>query len=165
MAVYTVNPNLIRNQDLSGRTFGRLTVQSFLCSHKHNRRWLCKCACGNIVTLSTRDLFRINSCGCLLHDNPGSVKTTPDGHASTHQLKLQYIIDAKKRKYGKHGVSDEILYNGIDRLENTIGYEDSNCVPACKICNFAKRNLSQKQFYDWIKRLVNFQKDKINDWN
>lgn len=49
-------------------------------------------------------------------------------------------------------------YNGIDRVNNDLGYIKDNCVPCCKTCNYAKHRLSLKEFSDWIKRLVEFQK-------
>ena len=47
--------------------------------------------------------------------------------------------------------------NGIDRIENDVGYADSNCVPCCKHCNYVKGNLSRKNFDIWRKRFVIFQ--------
>lgn len=57
----------IRN-DLTGRTFGRLTVVSF--SHKNktgSAYWLCRCECGKLVTVQGGSLCNGNSksCGCL----------------------------------------------------------------------------------------------------
>ena len=48
-----------------------------------------------------------------------------------------------------------ILYNGIDRIDNKIGYIKSNVVTCCKICNIAKNNLSFEDFYKWVQRLIN----------
>ncbi len=39
-------------------------------------------------------------------------------------------------------------YNGVDRVDNTIGYNRENCVPCCPICNMAKRELSFDLFKD-----------------
>jgi hypothetical protein len=46
------------------------------------------------------------------------------------------------------------IYNGIDRLNNAIGYEIDNCVPCCKRCNFAKARLSYKDFITMCKEVV-----------
>jgi len=51
----------------------------------------------------------------------------------------------------------EFTYNGIDRVDNSLGYVLENCVPCCKICNSAKSNLTEGQFQQWIDRLVAFQ--------
>lgn len=52
--------------------------------------------------------------------------------------------------------ASELIYNGIDRVNNEKGYYKDNCVPCCAICNRAKRDLDYKQFEKWIKRLVDF---------
>ena len=46
------------------------------------------------------------------------------------------------------------LYNGIDRVDNSIGYIFKNCVACCKHCNFSKRDRSQQEFHEWIDRVV-----------
>lgn len=48
------------------------------------------------------------------------------------------------------------IYNGIDRVNNDIGYEENNCVPCCKFCNRAKDTLSQDEFLKNIKRIYKY---------
>jgi hypothetical protein len=56
-----------------------------------------------------------------------------------------------------------LLYNGIDRKNNNIGYEIDNVVTACGICNKAKNNLSIEEFISWIRRLTkNFSERESN---
>ncbi len=56
------------------------------------------------------------------------------------------------------------LVNGIDRKDNNIGYTIENSVTCCKTCNYAKRNLSEKDFIFWIKQLVkNFLSKNITN--
>jgi len=52
------------------------------------------------------------------------------------------------------GYRSPVLYNGIDRVDNSKGYEINNVVPCCKICNYAKRDLSQQDFISWAKRIA-----------
>jgi len=47
------------------------------------------------------------------------------------------------------------IYNGIDRLDNTLGYLTDNCVSCCKYCNKAKNDLLQEQFICHIYRIFN----------
>jgi hypothetical protein len=47
-----------------------------------------------------------------------------------------------------------LRYNGLDRVDNKIGYIESNCVPCCKVCNRAKSGMTVEAFYDWIDALV-----------
>jgi hypothetical protein len=46
-----------------------------------------------------------------------------------------------------------ITYQGIDRMEQEVGYCTTNVVPCCKTCNFAKHKLSYKEFIDHIEKI------------
>lgn len=46
-------------------------------------------------------------------------------------------------------------FTGIDRIDSSKGYSENNCVPCCKTCNYAKRIMTQQEFYDWIDRVYN----------
>jgi len=50
-------------------------------------------------------------------------------------------------------VVDDFLYNGIDRVDNKLGYTEANSVTCCKICNRAKSSLPVEVFLAWIQRL------------
>lgn len=50
------------------------------------------------------------------------------------------------------------MCNGIDRLDNTIGYVNGNVATCCARCNKAKSNLAFCEWVTWIQRLVSFQK-------
>lgn len=54
----------------------------------------------------------------------------------------------------------EYIYNGIDRVDNTKGYEIKNCVPCCSMCNRAKRDYSLSDFINWINRVATCQNIK-----
>ena len=58
-------------KDLTGQTFGKLTVIKRVEDQKAGRpMWLCQCECGNLTTVSSTRLMRPNgtrSCGCLKH--------------------------------------------------------------------------------------------------
>lgn len=43
-------------------------------------------------------------------------------------------------------------FNGIDRLDNDLGYENENCVPCCTNCNYRKHTLSFDDFISWIRK-------------
>jgi len=42
--------------------------------------------------------------------------------------------------------------NGIDRINNALGYVESNVTTACRTCNLAKRDMSLDEFKAWIGR-------------
>lgn len=51
----------------------------------------------------------------------------------------------------RHGIA--FRYNGIDRLDNSKGYTQDNCIPSCTFCNHAKMNLDIGEFAEWAQRL------------
>jgi 5-methylcytosine-specific restriction endonuclease McrA len=55
-------------------------------------------------------------------------------------------INISTLTYGKK----EYLYNGIDRIDNSIGYIKENCVTCCSTCNHAKHTLTYSSFLSWI---------------
>ncbi|MBE3139499.1 MAG: hypothetical protein IMZ53_02845 [Thermoplasmata archaeon] len=60
-----------------------------------------------------------------------------------------------KSKYGnKSRKGIPFVYNGIDRVDNSVGYEYANCVPCCKTCNRMKGCLGFNEFTKKIKEIV-----------
>ena len=47
--------------------------------------------------------------------------------------------------------------NGLDRVDNAVGYIRSNIVAACATCNMAKTDMQVQEFVDWARRLVEWQ--------
>ena len=43
-----------------------------------------------------------------------------------------------------------VKHNGIDRINNTLGYTSKNVRPCCKHCNRAKRDRSEAEFKLWL---------------
>lgn len=73
---------------------------------------------------------------------------------------LEYSKEIKDRlneSKSKKSLSDEVLkINGIDRIDNNIGYTKENSVPCCKYCNFAKHTMTEADFYSWIRRVYEY---------
>lgn len=51
----------------------------------------------------------------------------------------------------------EYVYNGIDRVDNDIGYVESNSYPCCYDCNRMKHNMGEKEFLEHIERIHAWQ--------
>jgi hypothetical protein len=62
------------------------------------------------------------------------------------KVKLSGKKDAKSH-WGNY------YYNGLDRINNDMGYIWSNVVPCCMICNRAKNNMSYDSFMSYINRI------------
>lgn len=50
----------------------------------------------------------------------------------------------------------QYLYNGIDRIDNLLGYVANNVIPCCSVCNHAKHTMSMDAFLAWIDRIVRY---------
>ncbi len=60
----------------------------------------------------------------------------------------------EQKAYNKNK-TDYILYNGLDRVDNALGYTPDNIVTCCKHCNRAKMSLSKNQFLQLINDIYN----------
>lgn len=146
--------------------------------------WICQCSCGNKKEISGISLRAgvVKSCGCL-HTEKMKQKTLPDFGSGKNKLYQQYRTKALNK--GKSFVltkeyflsltqqnchycggkpNSEIrckpnslayVYNGIDRIDNTKGYNHKNCVPCCSTCNYAKRTMTHSQFLEWVLLVYN----------
>lgn len=150
--------------------------------------WEAICNCGNTFNITAKQIYRNQkSCGCLKLKGKFRRSLT-DEQASLRQVLYRYKLGAKRRNL-EWGLSEEQafnlfnsfcyycnqspskltpkltrcksrLYNGIDRMNNKIGYKQSNCVSCCTICNRAKLNLNFKDFIQWLNRLVIYRTTK-----
>ena len=48
-------------------------------------------------------------------------------------------------------------YNGIDRLDSSIGYTIENCVTCCYDCNIAKNSTTHEEFIDQCKKIAKYK--------
>jgi 5-methylcytosine-specific restriction endonuclease McrA len=53
--------------------------------------------------------------------------------------------------------SDAFKCNGVDRMDNSLGYADANCVTACKDCNRMKGTMAYADFIAFLKKAGQFQ--------
>ncbi len=56
------------------------------------------------------------------------------------------------------GIIQDREFNGIDRKNSTQGYEVTNCVSCCKMCNYMKGSLSERVFLDRIEHILTTNK-------
>jgi len=56
-----------------------------------------------------------------------------------------------KKYYYKKKYS--FYYSGLDRIDNSLGYQWENVIPCCKYCNSAKGTLTLDQFLSWINNI------------
>lgn len=56
----------------------------------------------------------------------------------------------------EHKKQPSLKYNGIDRVDSSIGYTIENTVPACSMCNIMKNIYSQEDFLNHISKIYLF---------
>lgn len=63
------------------------------------------------------------------------------------------------RRVGSRGSREDYgayLYNGLDRVDNAIGYHEHNVVACCKVCNSAKGIMTLDEFLMWIQKVYSY---------
>lgn len=156
---------------------------------KKRPTWLIKCSCGKekVMLGTTLRNTKVQSCG---HQRGFSV--LPDGQASINLRMTNYSNNAAKfnreftltkeqfkalilgncnycgtkpasvvKARGKH--QQDFFYNGIDRINNDLGYTPDNCASCCGTCNMMKRAMSVQDFLAHTKRICTFQQARKND--
>jgi len=58
---------------------------------------------------------------------------------------------------GKH--QEDFWYNGVDRVDNSLGYTSGNCVACCATCNLMKRGMSVTDFVSHAKKITEHNQD------
>lgn len=54
-------------------------------------------------------------------------------------------------------------YNGVDRVDNEVGYELDNCVTCCGVCNKLKGTLDTQAFLAAVERIHRYQAKDSQD--
>ena len=172
--------NMKNLKPMEGKIFGRLTVINYVMADKGGKAiWRCICQCGNETRVTGYNLRAglTRSCGCLR----GEKFKLAYGKAAKNLVQRAYWRHAKERgldwkltptefdeiikkpcQYCGEGVTNlsmtkstygEFTYNGIDRVDNSVGYVSSNIVACCRRCNLMKSNLTKDEFLNHIRRI------------
>jgi hypothetical protein len=71
------------------------------------------------------------------------------------------IVNVYKKKDGSSNRTDiidpstaDFASNGIDRVNNDIGYISDNCNSCCKTCNYTKIDISAEVWQAWVSRIT-----------
>ena len=120
------------NPDLIGQVFGKLTVIELDQESSGRRKWICKCSCGNTVSVREYNLKSGNtkSCGCTrkekssvrnlnvkqvkTRDNQGGVYYFQPGEIV---LKGNYESEKKYSKVKEYKLSPKELATYLKELE------------------------------------------------
>jgi len=69
------------------------------------------------------------------------------------QQPCHYCNSPPSNFFRARGRNGDFSYNGLDRVDNNVGYTIENVVPCCKRCNQAKSDQSVVDFLAWIRRV------------
>lgn len=90
--------------------------------------------------LTFEDFLKISSLPCHYCGAPPS--NTHNRHIGKTTIKE--VID-----------KGNFTYNGLDRLDSNKLHDLDNVVPCCSTCNYAKLQMSEVEFKNWITRVYN----------
>ena len=128
---YVKEMGLVReNPDLIGQVFGKLTVIELDQESSGRRKWICKCSCGNTVSVREYNLKSGNtkSCGCTRKEkssvrnlNVKQVKTR-DNQGGVYYFQPGEIVlkgnyESKGSKVKEYKLSPEELQAYLKELE------------------------------------------------
>lgn len=165
--------------ELDGKKFGKLIATSEMKKDGKEYKRKCLCDCGNVTWVPTCRLTggHTKSCGCFREEfrklSPGQSAKNDVLYgykAAAEKRELVWNITEKefsiltkgdchycgikpsrtrvnKRKNGNY------IYNGIDRVDNSIGYISENVVSCCSDCNWGKNDMTISEFLSWIEKL------------
>lgn len=143
--------------------------------------------CGKYTEVSTAKLRNghTKSCGCIKSESISIAnrhcygdsmgKRVIDSYRNNAKLKkiefslshaqlialfqgnCHYCGDAPKNVMKRKNSYGMFVYNGIDRIDNNLGYIENNCVSCCWKCNQKKKSNHKTAFLDWIKKVAEHQ--------
>lgn len=153
------------NQSLVGRKYGMITFVERVSSVGSRTKYRCLCDCGTEIEMESVDIGKNRKlhCGCQTLDANkrkalrrnmkqqmagASLRglewsLTEDEFETLTSSPCFYCGDDPHRKIHQYY---DLLVTGIDRIDSSIGYVLSNCVPCCKTCNMMKVALGQNEF-------------------
>lgn len=117
--------NLVSLHEARTKKFGVAAMNSYYKSYKNQAKKRSK-----LFELSLSDFKSIVTGDCIYCGAAPSVVKRPHPAINGH-----------------------VIVNGVDRIDNNIGYTASNCAPCCKICNYAKQQMTVTEFVAWVNRV------------
>ena len=148
--------------------------------------WEFLCDCGNIKALSAKDVVpgRTTACGCMSKGRRNRYGFGSEEPAKNCKY-AAYRVAARNRNLpfelskedffkivkmdctycgigpineSRASTKGSFYYcNGVDRVDNSLGYTKENSVPCCGICNRAKHTMSATEFIAWLDRVTKFR--------
>jgi hypothetical protein len=122
---------------------------SQICEHGVDR-YGCKKCVGKGICEHNRERRR-----CSICDPKGTYKKVQDG-ATERGLSFLLTLEDFAAIVNRpcYFCGDSKTPRGIDRFDNSLGYEIENCVSCCKTCNMAKKTLHGLDFIQMCRKVA-----------
>lgn len=84
-------------------------------------------------------------------------RLTKDQFREITSMNCDYCGKIPRQYFKSHKSNGAYICNGIDRVDNGIGYIYENCVPCCEDCNRGKMKKTKEEFLAWVDRIYKHQ--------
>ena len=152
--------NVDQSSNLTGMHFDNLTVVAPYEINYKKDLWLCKCICGNELSIKGRLLRNhfIHSCGCIKKRGAfwpkyeygllfNSCRNRAKQKGIPFELNRKHFLELLLSPCHYCGSALNI---GVNRKNPHIGYTLDNSVAACRICSRGKSNDTEEEFMRYI---------------
>jgi len=157
--------NARKRTDITGKRYGMLAVIERAGTVRGRSRWLVRCDCGTELVLSRVRFANAgkSSCGCraLAANTVSEVWRRYKRQAAERGFEFNLSKEQVEQiifrncsyclcpPMNRHEPAAK-PYNGIDRVDSSLGYEMENVTPCCAQCNRAKSNYALADFFKWV---------------
>jgi len=86
----------------------------------------------------------------------GNYKRTAELKQKVFELTKEEFIDIVNKNCEYCGIIQEKGFNGVDRLNSTIGYITDNCASCCAMCNYMKGCLDKNIFLQRVEHIMTY---------
>jgi 5-methylcytosine-specific restriction endonuclease McrA len=177
-------------KDLSNLTFNNWKVLNEYkkiptTSGQKKTHWMCRCICGKEMFVYSNSLIsgKSKSCGCVRPNRREFGKACLTNLYSSYRSKAKrkkiefkiteqefqiltknncfYCGKEPKNNHVNKKMNGNYIYNGLDRVNNKLGYIKENLVSCCKNCNKAKLDLTLEEFFGMIK--IIYERNNLNE--
>jgi hypothetical protein len=151
------NPGVILEKSIAGCRLKNGHTKSCGCLKRERVSIKNKSRALEVGLAAKRHLYRVYKFGAITREYEFNISF--DYFESLILQNCHYCGDEPKQVYNPLRKNREpkyngiLIYNGIDRIDNFIGYEIYNCVPCCGVCNDAKGTMQYNDFILLIKRI------------
>jgi hypothetical protein len=166
----------------AGKRYGCLTVIQRVSTSSAKAMWLCRCDCGAGRVISGSHLRQSAgkrfTCGVngkhlweiaefVVLDGYRRSASRKGNSCDLSDAEWSALIHAPCYYCGGSDVNNrtyrsiQFRYNGVDRIDSSLGYVHGNVVPCCKPCNYAKNCLAQEEFFKLVSLIARRHPEKM----